>query len=196
MPLSVFYVKLLGALVWILVASSNVPVPLLQGWVIFVSLVAFLLSSVYLTLLVTGLADLIVTDWNFLVKCSLASGIFLSPCLASLAGCPFSSQKWDPKSARRRLCLVFEVLWCCHGSGCLVGDSRRVLRAVKFQLAVIATLAAREQISPRHSAGRLNVRPRLSYSSSAALKKKARVRFFFFYARVPLLQRCTCCSDN
>lgn len=57
---------LLGALVWILVASSNVPVPLLQGWVIFVSLVAFLLSSVYLTLLVTGLADLIVTDWNFL----------------------------------------------------------------------------------------------------------------------------------
>lgn len=93
MPLSVFYVKLLGALVWILVASSNVPVPLLQGWVIFVSLVAFLLSSVYLTLLVTGLADLIVTDWNFLVKCSLASGRFLLPCLASLAGCPFSSQK-------------------------------------------------------------------------------------------------------
>lgn len=68
MPLCVFYVKLLGGLVWILVASSNVPVPLVQGWVIFVSLVSFLLSSAYLTLLVTGLADLIVTNWNFLVK--------------------------------------------------------------------------------------------------------------------------------
>lgn len=67
--LCVFSVKLLGGLVWILVASSDVPVPLLQGWVIFVSLISFLLSSAYLTLLVTGLADLIVTNWNFLVNC-------------------------------------------------------------------------------------------------------------------------------
>lgn len=73
MPLCVFSVKLLGGLVWILVASSNVPVPLLQGWVIFVSLVSFLLSSAYLTLLVTGLADLIVTNWNFLVFCRFLS---------------------------------------------------------------------------------------------------------------------------
>ncbi|RVE62373.1 hypothetical protein OJAV_G00156670 [Oryzias javanicus] len=55
-----------GGLVWILVASSNVPVPLLQGWVMFVSLTAFFLSSAYLALLVTGLAERINTDWNFL----------------------------------------------------------------------------------------------------------------------------------
>ncbi|XP_060906966.1 protein MAL2 [Labrus mixtus] len=55
-----------GGLVWILVASSNVPVPLLQGWVMFVSVTSFFLSSAYLTLLVTGLADRINTDWNFL----------------------------------------------------------------------------------------------------------------------------------
>lgn len=57
---------LFGGLVWILVASSNVPVPLLQGWVMFVSVTAFFLSSAYLTLLVTGMADRINTDWNFL----------------------------------------------------------------------------------------------------------------------------------
>ncbi|KAF1387661.1 hypothetical protein PFLUV_G00082260 [Perca fluviatilis] len=57
---------LFSGLVWILVASSNVPVPLLQGWVMFVSLTTFLISSAYLALLVTGLADRINTDWNFL----------------------------------------------------------------------------------------------------------------------------------
>ncbi|KAK0147652.1 Protein MAL2 [Merluccius polli] len=53
-----------GGLVWILVAASNVPVPLLQGWVMFVSLLTFFLSSTYLSLLITGLADRINTDWN------------------------------------------------------------------------------------------------------------------------------------
>ncbi|KAM3873144.1 protein MAL2 [Diretmus argenteus] len=57
---------LFGGLVWILVASSNVPVPLLQGWVMFISVTAFLLSSTYLAVLITGLADRINTDWNFL----------------------------------------------------------------------------------------------------------------------------------
>ncbi|XP_063343498.1 protein MAL2 [Pelmatolapia mariae] len=57
---------LFGALVWILVASSNVPVPLLQGWVMFVSVTTFVFSSAYLALLITGLADRINTDWNFL----------------------------------------------------------------------------------------------------------------------------------
>ncbi|KAM9851976.1 protein MAL2 [Aulostomus maculatus] len=57
---------LFGGLVWILVASSNVPVPLLQGWVMFVSVTAFFLSSAYLLLLITGLADRIQSDWNFL----------------------------------------------------------------------------------------------------------------------------------
>uniref|UniRef100_A0AAQ4S034 Mal, T cell differentiation protein 2 n=1 Tax=Gasterosteus aculeatus aculeatus TaxID=481459 RepID=A0AAQ4S034_GASAC len=58
--------RLFGGLVWILVASSRVPVPLLQGWVMFVSLTTFFLSSVYLSLFITGLADRINTDWNVL----------------------------------------------------------------------------------------------------------------------------------
>ncbi|KAM6967978.1 protein MAL2 [Aplochiton taeniatus] len=57
---------LFGGLVWILVASSNVPVPLLQGWVMFVSVTSFILSSSYLLLFITGLADRIQTDWNFM----------------------------------------------------------------------------------------------------------------------------------
>ncbi|XP_008321474.1 protein MAL2 [Cynoglossus semilaevis] len=57
---------LFGGLVWILVASSNVPVPLLQGWVMFVSVTTFFLSSAYLTLFITGLADRIHTNWNVL----------------------------------------------------------------------------------------------------------------------------------
>ncbi|MBN3306108.1 MAL2 protein, partial [Amia calva] len=55
-----------GSLVWILVASSNVPVPLLQGWVMFVSLTMFVLSSVYLIVFVLRVADKINTDWNLL----------------------------------------------------------------------------------------------------------------------------------
>lgn len=61
--------QLFGGLVWILVASSNVPVPLLQGWVMFTSVTTFFLSSAYLCLLITGMADHINTDWNFLVSC-------------------------------------------------------------------------------------------------------------------------------
>ncbi|XP_056300892.1 protein MAL2 [Pseudoliparis swirei] len=55
-----------GALVWILVSDSKVPVPLLQGWVIFVSLLTFILSSAYLIIFVTGLAHNINTDLNVL----------------------------------------------------------------------------------------------------------------------------------
>ena len=59
--------QVLGGLVWILVAASDVPVPLLQGWVMFTSILTFSLSSTYLAMLITGLADRINTDWNVLV---------------------------------------------------------------------------------------------------------------------------------
>ncbi|XP_076827103.1 protein MAL2 [Brachyhypopomus gauderio] len=55
-----------GGLVWVLVASSHVPVPLLQGWVMFVSVTMFLGSSAYLALLLLRLAHRINTDWNFM----------------------------------------------------------------------------------------------------------------------------------
>ncbi|XP_060680169.1 protein MAL2 [Hemiscyllium ocellatum] len=57
---------LFGGLVWILVASSNVPVPLLQGWVMFVSVVMFLCSTLYLCVYLCGLADRVDTDWNLI----------------------------------------------------------------------------------------------------------------------------------
>ncbi|ROL42088.1 Collectin-10 [Anabarilius grahami] len=58
--------QVFGGLVWILVASTNVSVPLLQGWVMFVSVTMFICSSVYLALFLLGLADKINTDWNFM----------------------------------------------------------------------------------------------------------------------------------
>uniref|UniRef100_A0A3B3Q5B5 Mal, T cell differentiation protein 2 n=1 Tax=Paramormyrops kingsleyae TaxID=1676925 RepID=A0A3B3Q5B5_9TELE len=55
-----------GGLVWILVASSNLPVPLLQGWVLFVSVILFFFSTAFLLLFLLGYVDKINTDWNFL----------------------------------------------------------------------------------------------------------------------------------
>lgn len=55
-----------GGLVWILVASTNVAVPMLQGWVMFVSVTMFFLSSAYLTVFLLGFPERVQTDWNFL----------------------------------------------------------------------------------------------------------------------------------
>lgn len=63
-----FFNQVFGGLVWILVASTNVSVPLLQGWVMFVSVTMFICSSLYLALFLLGLADKINTDWNFMVS--------------------------------------------------------------------------------------------------------------------------------
>ncbi|NXF83221.1 MAL protein, partial [Sclerurus mexicanus] len=43
-----------GGLVWILVASSRVPVPMLQGWVMFVSVFCFVMSTALLFLYICG----------------------------------------------------------------------------------------------------------------------------------------------
>ncbi|NXV97911.1 MAL protein, partial [Calonectris borealis] len=43
-----------GGLVWILVASSKVPTPMLQGWVMFVSVFCFVMSTTLLCLYVCG----------------------------------------------------------------------------------------------------------------------------------------------
>uniref|UniRef100_A0A8B9Z355 Myelin and lymphocyte protein n=1 Tax=Buteo japonicus TaxID=224669 RepID=A0A8B9Z355_9AVES len=43
-----------GGLVWILVASSRVPVPILQGWVMFVSVFCFVMSTTLLCLYICG----------------------------------------------------------------------------------------------------------------------------------------------
>ncbi|NWU47314.1 MAL protein, partial [Dromas ardeola] len=43
-----------GGLVWILVASSRVPSPMLQGWVMFVSVFCFVMSTALLCLYICG----------------------------------------------------------------------------------------------------------------------------------------------
>ncbi|NXU17624.1 MAL protein, partial [Pardalotus punctatus] len=43
-----------GGLVWILVASSRVPIPMLQGWVMFVSVFCFVMSISLLCLYFCG----------------------------------------------------------------------------------------------------------------------------------------------
>ncbi|NXF11475.1 MAL protein, partial [Smithornis capensis] len=43
-----------GGLVWILVASSRVPEPMLQGWVMFVSVFCFVMSTGLLCLYICG----------------------------------------------------------------------------------------------------------------------------------------------
>lgn len=63
-----FFFQVLGGLVWILVASSNVPLPLLQGWVMFVSVTAFFFSLLFLGLFLSGMVTQIDANWNFLVR--------------------------------------------------------------------------------------------------------------------------------
>ncbi|XP_057240272.1 myelin and lymphocyte protein isoform X2 [Malurus melanocephalus] len=45
---------IIGGLVWILVASSRVPLPMLQGWVMFVSVFCFVMSISLLCLYFCG----------------------------------------------------------------------------------------------------------------------------------------------
>ncbi|XP_074842837.1 protein MAL2 isoform X2 [Carettochelys insculpta] len=55
---------LFGALVWILVAATNVPVPVLQGWVMFVSVTACFLSILFLCVFLFRYTHRISVDWN------------------------------------------------------------------------------------------------------------------------------------
>ncbi|NXA13269.1 MAL protein, partial [Sapayoa aenigma] len=49
-----FHFQIFGGLVWILVASSKVPEPMLQGWVMFVSVFCFVMSTALLCLYICG----------------------------------------------------------------------------------------------------------------------------------------------
>ncbi|XP_017601542.1 PREDICTED: protein MAL2 [Corvus brachyrhynchos] len=55
---------LFGTIVWILVASTRVPLPLLQGWVMFVAVTAWFLSIVFLSVFLFGYANRIAVNWN------------------------------------------------------------------------------------------------------------------------------------
>ncbi|XP_023777164.1 protein MAL2 [Cyanistes caeruleus] len=55
---------LFGTIVWILVASTQVPLPLLQGWVMFVAVTAWFLSIVFLSVFLFGYANRVAVNWN------------------------------------------------------------------------------------------------------------------------------------
>lgn len=60
--------QLFGTIVWILVASTKVPLPLLQGWVMFVAVTAWFLSIVFLCVFLFGYANRIAVNWNQTVR--------------------------------------------------------------------------------------------------------------------------------
>ncbi|NXI95701.1 MAL protein, partial [Psophia crepitans] len=74
-----------GGLVWILVASSKVPSPSLQGWVMFVSVFCFIMSTILLCLYICG-AHGGSSSWVTLVsRCDKPHGF--SPPWLSLVNC-------------------------------------------------------------------------------------------------------------
>lgn len=60
--------QLFGTIVWILVASTQIPLPLLQGWVMFVAVTAWFLSIVFLSVFLFGYANRVTVNWNQAVR--------------------------------------------------------------------------------------------------------------------------------
>ncbi|XP_041263518.1 protein MAL2 [Pyrgilauda ruficollis] len=60
----IFLEIVFGTIVWILVASTQIPLPLLQGWVMFVAVTAWFLSIVFLSVFLFGYANRIAVNWN------------------------------------------------------------------------------------------------------------------------------------
>uniref|UniRef100_A0A8C5TGS0 Mal, T cell differentiation protein 2 n=1 Tax=Malurus cyaneus samueli TaxID=2593467 RepID=A0A8C5TGS0_9PASS len=60
----IFLEILFGTIVWILVAATQIPLPLLQGWVMFVAVTAWFLSIVFLSVFLLGYANRIAVNWN------------------------------------------------------------------------------------------------------------------------------------
>ncbi|NWX65507.1 MAL protein, partial [Promerops cafer] len=82
-----FDLQIFGGLVWILVASSEIPGPMLQGWVMFVSVFCFVMSISLLCLYFCGAHGGGSSCWVTLVRaCAKPQGL---PCLAvpRRAGC-------------------------------------------------------------------------------------------------------------
>ncbi|NXK61998.1 MAL protein, partial [Sylvietta virens] len=76
---------IIGGLVWILVASSKVPYPMLQGWVMFVSVFCFVMSISLLCLYLCGAHGGGTSCWVTLVRaCDKPQGV---PCLAACVRC-------------------------------------------------------------------------------------------------------------
>ncbi|NXY88764.1 MAL2 protein, partial [Alcedo cyanopectus] len=60
----IFLEILFGTIVWILVACTQIPLPLLQGWVMFVAVTSWFLSIAFLCVFLFGYANRIALNWN------------------------------------------------------------------------------------------------------------------------------------
>ncbi|XP_021553208.1 myelin and lymphocyte protein isoform X2 [Neomonachus schauinslandi] len=78
-----FFEFVFGGLVWILVASSLVPIPLIQGWVMFVSVFYFLATTTLLVLYIIG-AHGGETSWVTLVFSYMATLLYVVHAVFSL----------------------------------------------------------------------------------------------------------------
>ncbi|XP_046518217.1 myelin and lymphocyte protein-like [Equus quagga] len=76
-----------GGLVWILIASSQVPLPLIQGWVMFVSVFCFVGTTILFFLYVTGIDDKVIKwiDLDVTYHCLAAVLYFSLSVLEALA---------------------------------------------------------------------------------------------------------------
>ncbi|XP_075419273.1 myelin and lymphocyte protein isoform X2 [Tenrec ecaudatus] len=72
-----------GGLVWILIASSLVPIPLIQGWVMFVSVFCFVATTALLILYMIG-AHGGETSWITLVFAYVATLLYVTHAVFSL----------------------------------------------------------------------------------------------------------------
>nr|XP_008506424.1 PREDICTED: myelin and lymphocyte protein-like isoform X2 [Equus przewalskii] len=71
-----------GGLVWILIASSLVPLPLLQGWVMFASVFCFVGTTALFFWYIIGVRDS-KTSWKLLVFSLLATLLYMIHACAS-----------------------------------------------------------------------------------------------------------------
>uniref|UniRef100_A0A5F9CZV7 Myelin and lymphocyte protein n=1 Tax=Oryctolagus cuniculus TaxID=9986 RepID=A0A5F9CZV7_RABIT len=98
-----------GGLVWILVASSLVPLALVQGWVMFVSVFCFVATTALLVLYIIG-AHGGESSWVTLVSCSRV-GVCRGAVLVPLpppppqeAGSPSPSlSSWQPRAEQGKV---------------------------------------------------------------------------------------------
>ncbi|XP_017910311.1 PREDICTED: myelin and lymphocyte protein isoform X2 [Capra hircus] len=78
-----------GGLVWILILLTQVPVPLVQGWVLFVSVSCFVVTTLLLFLYTVGAHK----NWNFwitLVFSIIATLLYMVHAVFSLIRCKAS----------------------------------------------------------------------------------------------------------
>ncbi|NXN93333.1 MAL protein, partial [Rhinopomastus cyanomelas] len=122
-----------GGLVWILVASSRVPSPILQGWVMFVSVFCFVMTITLLCLYM-GRVHGGSSSWVTLVSvCDKLQGLS-SP---NIAGGPVSPNSWAGSCLCRFLFFhfvsVFPCFLGCHLPATLVYVIHEVFSLLRWK---------------------------------------------------------------